>query len=530
MRTPSVVFCGTKPGAAVALSMLVDRGWRVHQVVVPRDPQPAWIGGVSVEDVAARHDLPVVVQDDVSREPVDFVISYMYRELVRADLLELARRGALNFHAAPLPEYGGWAFYNVAILEGASEYGCTCHFMDEGFDTGPILEVRRFPIDASRETALSLERRAQGEMIRLFADFCDLAESGDQLPSTPQDPSRHRYLTRDEFERLKEVPPGADADTIDRYARAFWYPPYEGARVKVPGGTVELFPSVAKEETASALHASHWSALTAVARNRDHSEHSPQTVTVDMVGETVRLETSSETRTLPLASAEGFERVSDAWLRAGWDAKHVYSFTWLGRPIIQLPEDMFRIQEVIHRLRPDVIVETGVAHGGSLIFYATLCKALGKGHVVGVDVEIRANNRDAIEAHRLFEEITLVEGDSVAPATVARVRQHISDDDVVIVMLDSSHSKTHVLAELEAYAPLVSIDSYVVVADGIMEFVVGAPRTRPDWAWDNPRRAAEEFLAHHPEFVLDPPQFEFNEGLVKKPVTYWPDGWLRRAR
>src|ERR1700741_4374730 len=105
-----------------------------------------------------------------------------------------------------------------------------------------------------------------------------------------------------------------------------------------------------------------------------------------------------ETR-YPLASAEGFAAVSRAWIRAGWDTKHVYSFTWLGRPIIQLPEDMFRLQEGIYRGRPDVIVETGVAHGGSLVFYAGLCRLMGQGRVIGVDIEIRPHNRAAIEAH-----------------------------------------------------------------------------------------------------------------------------------
>src|SRR6266480_2325826 len=121
-----------------------------------------------------------------------------------------------------------------------------------------------------------------------------------------------------------------------------------------------------------------------------------------------------------IGSPEAFAIVSRAWLRLGWDVKYVYSFTWLGRPIIQLPEDMIRIQEVIYRLRPDVIVETGVAHGGSLIFYASLCHLIGKGRVIGVDIDIRSHNRAAIEAHPLSSLITLVEGDSVAPATIAK--------------------------------------------------------------------------------------------------------------
>src|SRR5580658_7622723 len=116
--------------------------------------------------------------------------------------------------------------------------------------------------------------------------------------------------------------------------------------------------------------------------------------TVSVVGDPGR-------RGIALATAEGFALASKAWLRAGWDAKHVYSFTWLGRPIIQLPEDLLRIQEVIYQLRPDVLIETGIAHGGSLLFYASLCQLMGKGRVLGVDVEIRPHNRRAIENHPL---------------------------------------------------------------------------------------------------------------------------------
>jgi cephalosporin hydroxylase len=232
----------------------------------------------------------------------------------------------------------------------------------------------------------------------------------------------------------------------------------------------------------------------------------------------------------PLGSAEGFAAVSEAWLRAGWDAKHVYSFTWLGRPVIQLPEDMVRLQEVIQEVRPDVIVETGIAHGGSTVFYASLCRLLGKGRVVAVDMEIRPHNRQALEDHPLRPLLTLIEGSSVDPATVARVRAEVRPGESVMVLLDSAHGKAHVLAELEAYAPLVTPGSFVVAMDGIMEQVAGAPRTRPEWSADNPKAAAAEFARAHPEFELGAPAFAFNEGAVDRPVTYWPGGWLRRRR
>lgn len=232
-----------------------------------------------------------------------------------------------------------------------------------------------------------------------------------------------------------------------------------------------------------------------------------------------------------LGSAAGFALVSKAWLRAGWDAKHVYSFTWMGRPIIQLPEDMVRMQEVIYADRPTLIIETGVAHGGSLVYYASLLKAMGiDGRVVGIDIEIRPHNRTAIEAHELFSHITLVEGSSVAPDIVDQVRSLVGPQDRVMVILDSNHSKAHVRAELDAYSQLVSKGSYIVATDGIMHWLGNAPRTQADWSWNNPRQAAAEFLEKHPEFELASPKPQFNEGSVEEPVTYWPDAWLRRRR
>ncbi|CAK0756841.1 Rhamnosyl O-methyltransferase [Gammaproteobacteria bacterium] len=232
-----------------------------------------------------------------------------------------------------------------------------------------------------------------------------------------------------------------------------------------------------------------------------------------------------------LASNEGFALVSKAWLRAGWDAKYVYGFSWMGRPIIQLPEDMVRVQEAIYQVKPDVLIETGVAHGGSLVFYASLFKAMGKGRVVGIDIEIRPHNRAAIEAHEMFDRMTLIEGSSTTPEVVQRVRNLVQPGETVMVLLDSNHSKAHVLAELEAYAPLVTPGSYIVATDGIMgQLSGGAPRTQSDWQWNNPREAAQEFLETHPEFCLSPAPVPFNEGAVTQPTTYWPDGWLLRLQ
>jgi cephalosporin hydroxylase len=252
-------------------------------------------------------------------------------------------------------------------------------------------------------------------------------------------------------------------------------------------------------------------------------------LTIDTDARTVTEEGTGGARAHPLDSPEAFALISEHWLTVGWTQKYTYGFTWLGRPVIQLPEDMIRVQEVIHRVKPDVIVETGVAHGGSLIYYASLCKATDRGRVIGIDIEIRPHNRAAIEGHPLAPYITLVEGSSVAPDVVARVKGMIRPNERVLVLLDSNHTKAHVRAELDAYADLVGAGSYIVATDGIMAAVAGRPGSKPGWEWDNPSEAAREFAAAHPEFVLEEPGFLFNEGKIGHQLTHWPSAYLRRA-
>ena len=240
------------------------------------------------------------------------------------------------------------------------------------------------------------------------------------------------------------------------------------------------------------------------------------------------MEDEQGVRQYDIGTPEAFSLISQAWLRSGWDNKYVYSFTWLGRPIIQLPEDMIRLQEVIYTVAPDVIIETGVAHGGSLVFYASLCKAMGKGRVIGVDIEIRPHNRKSIEEHPLSSFITLIEGSSTDPAVVNLVKENVKAGERAIVFLDSCHTKDHVLAELNAYAPLIPPDSYIVAMDGIMQYLVGAPRSNPDWEWNNPRQAALDFVAENPNFFIEERPFLFNEGSITERVTYWPSAFIKR--
>jgi len=251
-------------------------------------------------------------------------------------------------------------------------------------------------------------------------------------------------------------------------------------------------------------------------------------IVIDTEKQTLDCEEGGRMRSFPLYSDEAFDLVSQQWLKVGWNQKYPYTFSWMGRPIIQLPEDIVRMQEVIYRVKPDVIVETGVAHGGSLIFYASLCKAMGRGRIIGIDIEIRTHNRKAIEAHELAGALTLIEGSSVEGSVVARVKSLIQPGETVLVILDSNHSKQHVLDELEAYHSLVTAGSYIVATDGSMKDLHDVPRGRPDWSWDHPTAAAAEFAARHPQFVIEQPVWCFNESTLRNTITHWPDAWLRR--
>ena len=253
-------------------------------------------------------------------------------------------------------------------------------------------------------------------------------------------------------------------------------------------------------------------------------------LTLDTEEKTLTLNDAGHTKTLDLYSKEAFELISRQWVRVGWNQKYQYTFSWMGRPIIQLPEDMVRMQEVIFQLKPDVIIETGVAHGGSLIFYSGLCKAMEKGRVIGIDIDIRTHNRTAIEAHPLNDRITLIEGSSTAPHIVAQVKSMVNPGETVLVILDSNHTYTHVYDELNAYADLVTHGSYIVATDGIMGDLADVPRGTSSWKTDNPTAAAIDFAAKHPEFVIEQPAWSFNESTLEHNITHWPGAWLKRIQ
>jgi cephalosporin hydroxylase len=251
-------------------------------------------------------------------------------------------------------------------------------------------------------------------------------------------------------------------------------------------------------------------------------------ITLDTDSKTLVVEDGGTSTTHDLFSKPAFEVIADQWVKLGWVQKYSYGFSWLGRPIIQLPDDMIRIQEAIYQVQPDVIIETGVAHGGSLIFYASLMEMIGKGRVIGLDIDIRAHNRAAIEQHPMSKRITLIEGNSVGPDVVEQVRNNVRPDEKVMLILDSNHSRDHVAAELAAFADLVTPGSYILSQDGVMQLVAGMPRTEPDWSTNNPITAVEAFLAGRDDFELANPPRLFDETLGTPECSHHPIGWLRR--
>lgn len=223
---------------------------------------------------------------------------------------------------------------------------------------------------------------------------------------------------------------------------------------------------------------------------------------------------------------EEWQALSRAWMKRAFDQRYMYNFRWMGRPVIQTPIDLMAMQELIWAVKPDVIVETGVAHGGSLIFYASMLALLGgEGFVVGIDIDIRAHNRQAIEAHPMAGRIQLIQGSSIAPDTIAEVMARVGEGRKVMVCLDSMHTEDHVLAELAAYAPMVSVGSYLVVFDGIVEDL--PPGYFADRPWDvgnNPKTATRRWLSENPAFECDR---RFENKLM---LTVCPEGFLRRVR
>jgi len=202
--------------------------------------------------------------------------------------------------------------------------------------------------------------------------------------------------------------------------------------------------------------------------------------------------------------------------------KYSYNFTWLGRPVIQFPQDLIAVQEIIWKVKPDLIIETGIAHGGSLIFHASILELLGKGEVVGIDIEIRKHNKIEIEKHPLFHRITMIEGSSIDKDIVKQIHELSKNKKKVLLILDSNHTHEHVLQELQLYSSLVNKDSYVIVFDTVVEDLPDSIVMDRPWSkGNNPKTAVWEFLKNNDRFKIDK---EIENKLL---ITVAPDGYLK---
>ncbi|MFZ1530377.1 MAG: cephalosporin hydroxylase family protein [Ferruginibacter sp.] len=205
--------------------------------------------------------------------------------------------------------------------------------------------------------------------------------------------------------------------------------------------------------------------------------------------------------------------------------QYSYNFKWLGRPVIQYPQDMIAMQEIIWDLKPDLIIETGIAHGGSLIFYASLFELIGHGEILGIDIDIRKHNREAIEEHPMYKRITMIQGSSISEETVEMVKTYVKGKEKVLIVLDSNHTHAHVLDELNYYAHLVTVGSYIVVFDTVVENLPedSVPGIKRPWGLgNNPMTAVDKFLESNKQFEIDS---TIDSKLL---ISVAPRGYLKR--
>lgn len=232
-----------------------------------------------------------------------------------------------------------------------------------------------------------------------------------------------------------------------------------------------------------------------------------------------RIERNGSNTTLK-QTAEAFNTESNK-------AQYSYNFSWMGRPIIQYPQDMIAMQEIIWEIKPDLIIETGIAHGGSLIFYASLLELIGNGEVLGIDIDIRKHNREEIEKHPMYKRIQMIEGSAIGESTLDQVKGYASGKQKVIVCLDSNHTHDHVLEELKLYSPFVNVGSYLVVFDTIVENLPGdyMPGQKRPWGpGDNPMTAVDTFIKDNDHFAID-------ESIDNKLlISVAPKGYLKRLK
>jgi cephalosporin hydroxylase len=235
----------------------------------------------------------------------------------------------------------------------------------------------------------------------------------------------------------------------------------------------------------------------------------------------ITVEYDGKTESVELYSEEGIDLISSLWVKLYAYYKYTHDITWMGVPIIQFPEDIVMMQELIWKIRPDVIVECGLAHGGSALFYASLLELIGKGFVIGIDVEIRQYNRIAIQNHPMSHRIRMIEGSSISGETISMVKDMVKGAAKVMVVLDSNHSREHVAKELDLYKDYVTPGSYMVAMDGAQAYVWDIPSGKSEWRYNNPLIAIGEFIQSNKNFTID-------EKFNRLRVTSNPNGFLRK--
>jgi cephalosporin hydroxylase len=222
---------------------------------------------------------------------------------------------------------------------------------------------------------------------------------------------------------------------------------------------------------------------------------------------------------------EPLKKTAAAFMDASIRSRYSYNFTWLGRPIIQYPQDIIAIQEIIYQVQPDLIIETGIAHGGSLILHASICELIGKGEVLGVDIDIREHNKSEILNHRMSKRISMIQGSSIDETIVKQVAEIAAGKEKVLVILDSNHTHDHVLNEMKWYAPFVTKGSYMLVFDTVVEDLANDIYDNRPWGvGDNPKTAVWEFLKTNDDFVIDT---AMDDKLL---ISVAPSGFLKKVK
>lgn len=225
------------------------------------------------------------------------------------------------------------------------------------------------------------------------------------------------------------------------------------------------------------------------------------------------------------SSNDALKSAASSFVLESNKSQYSYNFTWMGRPIIQYPQDMIAMQEIIWDIKPDLIIETGIAHGGSLIYYASILELIGHGQVLGIDIDIRPHNRIEIENHKMFKRIQMIEGSSLSMDIISEVKRISEGKERVLVCLDSNHTHQHVLEELRLYSPFVTLGSYLVVFDTVVENLPNDYLPGRPWGkGDNPMTAVSTFLDNNSSFVIDR---AIDNKLL---ISVAPGGYLKRIR